>query len=151
MASGQPEKALELYRQELKITVKAVEADPKNRKYHEELNIPLRKLTNLLHQLNWDAEAKAVEEIVSRTLSQVQSQQSKGSETRGRVNSSRCFAHSRPVCEPTPYVGWDKRQRWPTIHSIWGAYAGLVPPYKFTNWPAVMFCSESFESLRYAV
>ena len=36
--------------------------------------------------------------------------------------------HCRPVCEPTPYVGWDKRQRRPTIHSIWWACAPLVPP-----------------------
>ena len=50
------------------------------------------------------------------------------------------FANDWPVCEPAPFVGWDKRQRWPTIHSIWWAGAPLVPPYKFASWPTVGFC-----------
>jgi len=34
-------------------------------------------------------------------------------------------------------VGWDKRQRRPTICPMWWAGAPLVPPYEFTNWTAV--------------
>ena len=41
------------------------------------------------------------------------------------------------IVNPVPYVGWDKRQRRPTIHSIWWACAPLVPPDKSTNWPAI--------------
>ncbi len=49
-----------------------------------------------------------------------------------------------------PYVGWDKRQRRPTICPMWWACAPLVPPYEFTNGPAVAFSMRQPEGERRA-
>lgn len=68
---NEPEKSVEYYQQELDILIQAIETDPKNRKYQQEIQVPLRKATGLYRRLNRTADAEAAEERVHEVLAKV--------------------------------------------------------------------------------
>ncbi len=58
---GHLEKAVEYYQQQLETMIDAIEGDPNNKKYRQEIELPLQKLSALYQQLNRANDAAAAQ------------------------------------------------------------------------------------------
>jgi serine/threonine protein kinase len=65
-----PEQAIDYYRRELDIMLRAIAADPENPKYREELEFPVRKLTGLYRRLKRPQEIEDLKRRVQQSLSE---------------------------------------------------------------------------------